>query len=102
MQAARLLDRIVVWLRCWWFGHEQHSQDSAPPESATCMHCGDYVTYGDMDGDTRHNRTVESLPRWQREWHHPHNLWHLFGVGSTVGLERGGSGPRSAAFRAGL
>ncbi len=66
---ARPLDRIVVRLRCWWYGHEQHPQDSAPPESATCMHCGDYVPYGDMVGDTRRNRTLDWLRYWLwRRW----------------------------------
>ena len=66
MQAARHLDRIVARLRCWWFGHEQHPQDSAPPEEAACMHCGDYVPYADMVGDTRHNRLKDWLGAWRR------------------------------------
>lgn len=57
--AARPLDRMVVRLRCWWYGHEQHPQDPTPPDEATCMHCGGYVPYGDMVGDTRHNRTMD-------------------------------------------
>lgn len=59
----------LVGLRCWWYGHEQHPQDSAPPESATCMHCGEYVPYGDMVGDARHNRVMGSLSYWLwRRW----------------------------------
>lgn len=27
------------------------------------MHCGDYVPYGDMVGDTRHNRAID---QWHR------------------------------------
>ncbi len=51
-------------LRCWWHGHERHPQDSAPPEETTCMHCGEYVPYGDMVGDTRHGRMMERLRYW--------------------------------------
>lgn len=50
-------------IRCWWFGCEGHPQDPAPPDYLGCMHCGDIVPYGDMVGDTRHNRMVERL-RW--------------------------------------
>lgn len=60
-QTSMKAARMVVRLRCWWYGHEQHPQDSAPPESATCMHCGDCVPYSDMVGDTRHNRLID---RW--------------------------------------
>lgn len=63
-QAARPLDRMVVRLRCWWLGCEQHPHDSAPPEYATCIHCGECVPYGDMVGDTRHNRAKA----WARYW----------------------------------
>ena len=56
-------------LLCWWCGHEQHPQDSAPPESATCMYCGEPVPYGDMVGDTRHSRTMDGLRYWLfRRW----------------------------------
>ena len=51
----------MIRLRCWWFGHEQHSQDSAPPDSASCMHCGEHVPYSDMVGDTRHVRMMYRL-----------------------------------------
>lgn len=67
--AAGLVDVTVVRLRCWWYGHEQHPQDPTPPDEATCMHCGDYVPYGDMVGDTRHNRTMDWLRYWMwRRW----------------------------------
>lgn len=52
-------------LRCWWYGHMQHPQDSAPPEEATCMRCGEYVPYSDMVGDTRHGRTMAWLQRFR-------------------------------------
>ena len=56
-------------LRCWWFGCEQHPQDSAPPDYATCMHCGECVSYGDMIVDTRHNRARDWLSYWLwRRW----------------------------------
>lgn len=65
----RRLDRRVSRLRCWWFGCAQHPQDSAPPDYATCMHCGECVSYGDMVGDTRHNRTMGWLRYWMwRRW----------------------------------
>jgi hypothetical protein len=48
-------------LSCWWFGHEQHPQDSAPPDEATCMHCGEPVSYSDLVGDTRHTRFCNAL-----------------------------------------
>jgi hypothetical protein len=34
------------------------------------MHCGEYVPYSDMVGDTRHNRAIDSL---HRVW------WHIVG-----------------------
>lgn len=56
-------------LRCWWFGHEQHPHDSAPPDQATCMHCGEYVPYRDMVSYTRHTRLVSALRYWLwRRW----------------------------------
>jgi len=68
-RAVRPLDRIVVRLRCWWFGCEPHPQDSALPDELTCMHCGRNVPYGDMVGDTRHNRTMDWLRYWLwRRW----------------------------------
>lgn len=68
--AAGLLDRRVVRLRCWWLGCEPHPQDPAPPEYVTCMHCGEPVPYGDMVGDTRHNRATDWLRYWLwRRWY---------------------------------
>lgn len=58
----------MIPLRCWWFGHEQHPQDSAPVEEARCMHCGDYVSYADRVGDTRHLRLVDALNRFKWKW----------------------------------
>jgi hypothetical protein len=70
MSEANSMERRVVRLRCWWFGHEQHPQDYTPPDEATCMHCGEYVPYSDMVGDTRHNRAIDSM---HRVW------WHIVG-----------------------
>lgn len=56
-------------LRCWWFGHEPHPEDPAPPECVTCMHCGELVPCGDMVGDTRHAHMVDWLRYWfWRRW----------------------------------
>jgi hypothetical protein len=70
MNEVNAVERPVIRrVRCWWYGHEQHPQDSAPPDEATCMHCGEYVPYGDMVGDTRHNRLMERLRYWLfRRW----------------------------------
>ena len=63
------LERLVVRLRCWWYGHEPHPMDTAPPDETTCAHCGEYVPYSDMVGDTRHNRTVGCMRYWLwRRW----------------------------------
>ena len=63
------LDCRVSRLRCWWYGCEQHPQDSAPPDHATCMHCARNVPYGDMVGDTRHNHAKDWLSYWLwRKW----------------------------------
>lgn len=60
---------FVVRLRCWWFGCEPHPQDPAPPDEITCMHCFRNVPYGDMVGDTIHNRTKDGLRYWLwRRW----------------------------------
>lgn len=57
-------------LRCWWFGCDIHPQDPAPVEHATCMHCGESVSYSDMVGDTRHYRLVSFvkavIPNWRK------------------------------------
>jgi len=60
---------IVSRIRCWWFGCEGHPQDPAPPEYLECMYCGDIVPYGDMVGDTRHNRFKAWAIYWfWRKW----------------------------------
>lgn len=59
-----MIQRIPTRLRCWWLGHEQHPQDSTPPDQATCMHCGEYVPYRDMVGYTRHARLMSALRYW--------------------------------------
>lgn len=48
-------------LRCWWFGCERHPQDPSPPDAVNCMHCGSYVEYSDLVGDTRHHRFIDRL-----------------------------------------
>ena len=58
------LDVPVRRLRCWWFGCEQHPQDPSPPDSVSCMHCGGYVEYSHLVGDTRHSRFMESCARF--------------------------------------
>jgi hypothetical protein len=67
--SAGPLERIVVRQLCWWFGCAPHPQDPAPPDELTCMHCGMNVPYGDLVGDTRHNRTMDWLRYWMwRRW----------------------------------
>ena len=55
-------------IRCWWFGCEQHQQDPSPPDNALCIHCGEYIEYSDLVGDTRHSRFKEFCARfsWRR------------------------------------
>lgn len=43
-------------IKCWWFGCEPHPQDPSPPEFLMCDRCGENVSYGDLVGDTRHER----------------------------------------------
>lgn len=63
------VERCVVRQLCWWFGCAPHPQDPAPPDELTCMHCGRNVPYGDLVGDTRHNRTMDWLRYWLwRRW----------------------------------
>lgn len=58
-----------VWLRCWLFGHDQHPQDSAPIDEATCMHCGEYLTYDDLVGDSRYKQMIDWIRYWLlRRW----------------------------------
>lgn len=62
--------KFLTLIHCWWFGCEQHPQDPTPPDQASCMHCGEYVDYADMVGDTRHNRFKDFIQRfsWRRIW----------------------------------
>jgi len=50
-------------MHCWWFGCEMNPQDPSPVEEATCMHCGELISYADMVGDTRHGRMMDRLHR---------------------------------------
>ena len=53
-------------LYCWWFGCAPHPQDPSPPDVVTCFKCGEYVTYADLVGDTRHYRLMGRLHRIRR------------------------------------
>lgn len=53
-------------LYCWWFGCDADGR--APVEHATCLRCGEYVTYADMVGETRSYRAKRYLLR----------AWHFF------------------------
>jgi len=56
-------------LRCKWFGCEQHEQDWAPVEYATCYHCGESLNYEHMAGITRWNDVKDWLSYWLfRKW----------------------------------
>lgn len=71
------VERIVSRVMCWWFGctpnHDRtyfwfdkdHCEDHLP-----CKRCDNYdVSYGDMVGDTRHNRFKERCNYWLfRKW----------------------------------
>jgi hypothetical protein len=60
---------IAKAFRCWWFGCEPHPADPAPPDFLECQHCGELVTYGDLVGDTRHNRALDrALRLWRMVW----------------------------------
>lgn len=60
------VERQASRLRCWWFGCEAHPQEHCHRDDGwlTCMHCGHEVPYGDLVGDTRHNRAKA----WARYW----------------------------------
>jgi hypothetical protein len=62
--SAGQLERRVMRLLCWWFGCEGDPQDPAPPEYLQCRRCSDSVSYGDMVGDTRHNKFKEFVLYW--------------------------------------
>lgn len=65
------LDRLVSRARCWWFGCEAHPQEYCHRNDdwLTCMHCGREVPYGDLVGDTRHNRAKAWVHYWLwRKW----------------------------------
>lgn len=54
-------------LYCWWFGCEPHPQD--PSEYPSCIRCGYDVSYGDMVGDSRHQRAKDFMYRaWRTIW----------------------------------
>jgi radical SAM protein with 4Fe4S-binding SPASM domain len=54
---------------CWWFGckpdHEAHRHIDAYGNAVPCLRChAPDIAYGDLVGDTRHNRTKERLSYW--------------------------------------
>lgn len=56
-------------LLCWWFGCKAGEPVYDSCEYIgwihPCLRCGaDDVSYGDMVGDTRHNRLMEWLKHW--------------------------------------
>lgn len=56
-------------IRCIWHGCEGHPQDSAPPESLDCMHCGQHVDYESLVGITIKRRFEGWLIYWFcRKW----------------------------------
>ena len=65
-RSKRRVDRLVSRARCWWFGCEPHPQEYCHrgDDWLTCMHCGRETPYGDLVGDTRHNRAKA----WARYW----------------------------------
>ena len=65
-RSERRVDRLVSRARCWWFGCEPHPQEYChrSDDWRTCIHCGQEVLYGDLVGDTRHNRAK----KWARYW----------------------------------
>jgi hypothetical protein len=67
-KTLNFLCKVNRWL-CWWFGCEGHPQDPSPPEYLECIRCAKIVPYGDMVGDTRHNRFKEFFNYWfYRKW----------------------------------
>ena len=61
---------LIIKLRCWWLGCEQHEQDPSPANEARCQHCNELVSYGDMVGDTRYRRSMTFLDQFS-----PRRLW---------------------------
>lgn len=57
-------------IRCWWFGCKEEDPEDmlAPPGYKDCVRCGECVEYGDLVGDTRHNRVKGLLRYWL--WRH--------------------------------
>ena len=57
-------------LLCWWFGCAPDFDDEGVlldyqyGGDPKCKRCGDDVCFGDIVGDTRHNRLIEWLKNW--------------------------------------
>lgn len=69
LRSNSAVERLVSRLLCWWFGCYQHEDDPAPPEYAHCVRCDGIVSYADMVGDTKHNRSTYFLKYWCfRKW----------------------------------
>jgi len=52
------LAMVVARAVCWWFGCKEHPQEQYHRSDFRfqCMRCGGECSYGDLVGDTRHNR----------------------------------------------
>ena len=55
------LCNFLARMGCWWFEHEQHPQDFAPPEETTCMHLTVHKATKDQLRKTRMNKTKSLL-----------------------------------------
>lgn len=57
---------------CNWFGCKGPGfdpDDFLPRSGSLCVRCGEEIPYGDLVGDTRHNRTARRLAYWLfRKW----------------------------------
>ena len=61
---------------CWWFGcvpgdlaRHYYSDGSGCDDFYHCKRCGNEVDYGDLVGDTRHNRFKENMNYYLfRKW----------------------------------
>ena len=55
----------LIRLRCWWFGCEE----CPASYSGCCRYCDEIISYGDLVGDTRHNRAKAWAEHWfWRKW----------------------------------
>ena len=60
--------RLLSVALCWWFGCDPDYPLAVYGEGVPCKRCECCdVPYGDLVGDTRHRRFVESLKYWVTE-----------------------------------